>query len=202
MPSQRSWTFILYRWLAVSLLLALAACGPAGPQFMATDITGADIGGSFQLTDHTGKPRTLADFRGKVVVVFFGYTHCPDACPTTMSELAGAMKQLGDRAKEVQVLFVTVDPERDSQQLLAQYVPAFHPSFIGLTGSDKQIRAVADSFKVVFQRASGQADEKNYSVDHSTGSYIFDKTGKIRVFVNYGSGGTVFAHDLGVLLAA
>lgn len=185
------------------LALALASCsdGKPAPSFQATDVTGAALGGEFTLNDPSGKPRKLSDFRGKAVVLFFGYTHCPDACPTTLSELAAAMKQLGARAKDVQVLFVTVDPERDTPALLAQYVPAFHPAFLGLTGTPAQIRAVADLFKVVYQKVPNPADEKNYSVDHSAGSYIFDKTGKLRLFVTYGAGAAVYAHDLGLLLA-
>lgn len=188
---------------------AAGSAGAAPSAFQATDVTGAPIGsdpakpeaGPFlTLTDHTGKPRSLADFRGKVVVLFFGYTHCPDVCPTTMSELASAMKQLGpEAAKQVQVLFVSVDPERDPPELLAKYVPAFDPSFIGLSGSPAEVAAVADRFKIVYQKVKG-SDEKNYTVDHSAGSYIFDKTGKLRLFVSYGAGAKVFAHDIGLLL--
>ncbi|QDQ27490.1 SCO family protein [Chitinimonas arctica] len=187
--------------LALTLIvLGLAACGQkSGPAFKSTDITGAPFGGEFRLTGHDGKPHALADFRGKAVVLFFGYTHCPDVCPTTMSELAGAMKQLGERAKDVQVLFVTVDPERDTQALLNQYVPSFHPAFIGLRGSPAETRAVADQFKVVYQK--NVTDKTNYTVDHSAGSYIFDKAGKLRLFVSYGAGAEVFSHDLGLLLA-
>ncbi|MFC4159482.1 SCO family protein [Chitinimonas lacunae] len=201
------------------LALMLAACGDNGQvsgssgaaptPFQSTDITGAPIGSDpaqgsasspfLTLTDHHGKPRSLADFRGKVVVLFFGYTHCPDVCPTTMSELASAMKQLGPQAREVQVLFVSVDPERDPPELLARYVPAFDPSFIGLTGSPAEVKSVADRFKIVYQKVNG-SDEKNYTVDHSAGSYIFDKTGKLRLFVSYGAGAKVFAHDIGLLL--
>jgi len=182
----------------------LAGCSKAPPPaFQGTDITDAPLGGEFRLTDHHGKPRALSDFKGKVVVVFFGYTHCPDACPTTMSELAGAMKQLGDKAHDVQVLFVTVDPERDTPALLAEYVPSFNPAFLGLYGTPVETKTVADQFKVVYQKVPVPGgDGKNYSVDHSAGSYIFDKNGKIRIFVNYGAGSAVFTHDIGLLLAA
>lgn len=184
----------------LALAAALAGCGDK-PAFQGVDVTGSAMGGEFTLTDHNGKPRALSDFRGKVVVIFFGYTHCPDACPTTMSELAGALKQLGDRAREVQVLFITVDPERDTPELLSKYVPAFNPSFIGLYGTQQQTRTVADLFKVFYQKAANGADEKNYSMDHTAGSYILDKTGKLRLFMNYGAGAAMFAHDLGMLLA-
>ncbi|WP_308446461.1 SCO family protein [Chitinimonas sp. BJYL2] len=165
---------------------------------MATDITGAAIGGDFRLMGHDGRPRALTDFKGKVVVLFFGYTHCPDVCPTTMSELAATMKQLGPRAADVQVLFVTVDPERDTQALLSQYVPAFNPSFLGLTGNVAEVRSAADKFKIVYQRSG--SDPTNYSVDHSSGSYILDKAGKLRLLVSYGAGAKTFSHDIGLLL--
>jgi protein SCO1/2 len=193
------------RCLLVAFALAcLSACGSKSKlDFQATDVTDAPMGGDFRLTDHTGQSKSLADYRGKIVVVFFGYTHCPDACPTTMAELAGAMKQLGDKANRVQVVFVSVDPERDTKELLAQYVPAFDSRFVGMTGTPEQVRAVADKFKVVYQKVpSASGDNKNYTVDHSAGSYIFDKTGKLRLFVNYGAGASVFAHDIGLLLAS
>ncbi|HEY9103633.1 SCO family protein [Chitinimonas sp.] len=184
----------------VALALGLAACSKTpAPDFQATDVTGAAIGGDFQLTGHDGKPHSLSEFKGKVVVLFFGYTHCPDVCPTTMSELASTMKQLGDKASGVQVLFVTVDPERDTPALLGQYVPAFNPSFIGLSGSPEQIRKVADSFKIVYQKNGAAGTD--YTVDHSAGSYILDKAGKLRLFVNYGAGAKVFSHDVGIILA-
>ena len=130
----------------------LAACGNDAPQFQLTDVTGAEFGRDFQLTDHNGKPRTLGDFAGKVVVVFFGFTHCPDACPTIMGELALVMKELGKDADRLQVLFVTVDPERDTPALLSQYVPAFHPSFLGLYGDAESTARTAKEFKVFYQK--------------------------------------------------
>ncbi|MBV8464310.1 MAG: SCO family protein [Burkholderiales bacterium] len=195
----------LLRFGLIALMaLILTACGGKDkPAFQSTDVTDAPMGGDFRLTDHTGQSKSLADYHGKVVVVFFGYTHCPDACPTTMAELAGAMKQLGDKANQVQVLFISVDPERDSKELLAQYVPAFDARFVGMTGTPDQVHAVADKFKVVYQKVpASSGDPKNYTVDHSAGSYIFDKTGKLRLFVNYGAGASVFAHDIGLLLAS
>lgn len=148
-----------------------------------------------------GKLRRPEDFRGKVVVLFFGYTHCPDVCPATMAELAGTLKQLGEQANDVQVLFVTVDPARDTQAVLAQYVPAFHPSFIGLYGTPEQTRAVADRFKIFYDKSVpvGKTPD-SYSVDHSAGSYIFDKSGALRLFVSYGAGSAVFLHDIQALL--
>jgi protein SCO1/2 len=179
--------------------LAVAGCGPDAPQFKASDVTGTAFGRDFQLIDHHGKLRTLADFRGKAVVLFFGYTQCPDVCPTTLFELAEAMKRLGPDADRVQVLFVTVDPERDTPELLAQYVPAFHPSFIGLSGDAEATARTAKEFRVLYQKQPGKTPG-SYTVDHSAGSFIFDPQGRLRVYVGYGQGADVFAHDIGELL--
>ncbi len=135
---------------------ALAGCSGSGPSFKNTDITGADYGRDFALTDHTGKARTLADFRGKAVVMFFGYTRCPDVCPTTLAELKTVKEQLGEDGKRLQVLFVTVDPERDTQKLLASYVPAFDPSFLGLYGDSAATAKVAKDFRVFYQKSPGK----------------------------------------------
>lgn len=190
------------RLLAVALLAAalLAGCGESkGPAFQATDITGADFGKDFRLRDAGGTPRSLADFRGKVVVLFFGYTHCPDICPTTLAELAAAMKKLGSDADKVQVLFVTVDPQRDTPELLARYVPSFDARFLGLYGTLDETAKAARDFKVIFQKQGGGAD---YTVDHSAGSYIFDPQGRLRLYVAYGQGADAFVHDIRQLLAA
>jgi protein SCO1/2 len=179
--------------------LAISGCGSDAPQFKASDVTGTAFGRDFQLTDHHGKPRTLAAFRGKAVVLFFGYTQCPDVCPTTLSELAEAMKRLGPDADRVQVLFVSVDPERDTPELLAQYVPAFHPSFIGLSGDAEATARTAKEFRILYQKQPGKTPG-SYTVDHSAGSFIFDPQGRLRVYVGYGQGADVFAHDLRELL--
>ena len=174
------------RALAVLLIAALlAGCGPSGPSFKSTDITGADWAQDFALTDQTGKPRTLTDFRGKVVVVFFGYVHCPDVCPTTLVELRDVVEKLGDDGKRVQVVFVTVDPERDTPQLLADYMPVFHPSFLALYGSLEQTARVAKEFKVFYQKVPGSAPG-DYTVDHTAGIYVFDPKGRVRLFVRHG----------------
>lgn len=180
-------------------LCLLAGCHPAQPVFDATDITGADFGKSFTLTDQKGQQRTLADFRGQVVVVFFGYTHCPDVCPTTLAELAGAVRKLGPAGDKVQVLLVTVDPERDTPDLLAKYVSAFNPKFLALRGTAEETARVAKEFKVIYEKVAGRTPE-NYSMDHSAGSYIFDPRGKLRLYVPYGRGADVFAHDIALLL--
>ena len=184
---------------AAAALTLLAACTPDGPKFTSSDITGSAFGRELALNDHTGKPRTLADYRGKAVVVFFGYTQCPDFCPTTLSELAEVMKRLGPDADRVQVLFVTVDPERDTKEILAQYVPAFDPRFVGMYGDAAATARTAKEFKVIYQKQPG-ATPGSYTVDHSAGTYIFDPQGRLRLYVSYGQGPDVFAHDLRELL--
>ncbi|MCC2954052.1 SCO family protein [Massilia sp. IC2-477] len=170
------------------------------PAFNNTDITGLDYAKGFSLTDHTGKPRTLQDFRGKVVLLFFGYTQCPDVCPTTMAKMATVMKDLGPSSKDVQVLFVTLDPERDTQELLAAYVPAFHPSFIGLYGNQEATARTAKEFKVFYSKRPSGDDPKNYTVDHMTGSYVFDREGRVRLLVRHESEPGAIAADLRQLL--
>jgi protein SCO1/2 len=185
----------------VGLTLALAACGAKGPSFQATDLTGASFGRDFELTAPDGKPRRLADFRGKAVVMFFGYTQCPDVCPTTLAALADAMKQLGTDADRVQVLFVTIDPERDTPALLSQYVPAFDPRFLGLYGDADATARTAKEFKIIYQKVPGAAPG-SYTMDHSAGTYIFDPQGRLRLYVSNAQGSKVFAHDLRELLQA
>jgi protein SCO1/2 len=185
--------------LALIVLAAAMGCAPEGPKFKSSDITGSSFGRDFALTDHTGKPRTLADYRGRAVVVFFGYTQCPDVCPTTLSTLAETMRQLGPDADRVQVLFITVDPERDTQALLAQYVPAFDPRFVGLSGDAAATERVAKEFKIIYQKQPG-ATPSSYTVDHSAGVYVFDPQGRLRLYVSHGQGPDVFAHDLKALL--
>jgi protein SCO1/2 len=186
---------------AIVLLAAFGAvaCAPDAPKFMASDVTGTTFGRDFRLVDHNGKPRTLADYRGKAVVMFFGYTQCPDVCPTTLAELAEAMKRLGPDADRVQVLFVTVDPDRDTQDLLSKYVPAFDPRFVGLYGDADATARTAKEFKIIYQKQPGQTPG-TYTVDHSAGTFIFDPAGKLRVYVGYGQGPDVFAHDIRELL--
>ena len=185
----------------LAFLLAASACnqGAQAPSFRSTDITGADFGKDFQLFDFNGTQRQLADFRGKVVAVFFGYTHCPDVCPTTLSELASARKKLGADAGKVQVLFITADPERDTPDVLKQYVTAFDPTFLALRGTPEQTAKVAKAFKVIIQKNAG-ADANNYGVDHSSGTYVYDTTGRLRLYMSYGQSAELFAHDIAQLL--
>ena len=194
--SPRSWSTTTCS-LALGGLLVLGAGCDSGPKFKSTDITGADYGKVLELTDHHGKPRRLEDFRGKVVVVFFGFTHCPDFCPTTLAELSQAIKTLGPDAKRVQVLFVSVDPERDTQDALAKYVPAFDPSFLGLYGDMEATRRVAKEFKIFFEkRKTGDS----YQVDHSAQSYVIDAQGRLRLFVRHDRIGADLPDDLRTLL--
>jgi protein SCO1/2 len=191
---------ILRRCVALLLIAVLAACGAGGPAFQASDISGSSFGRDFELKDPQGRTRTLADFRGKAVVLFFGYTQCPDVCPTTLAALAEAMKRLGADADRVQVLFVTVDPERDTPALLAQYVPAFDPRFLGLYGDADATARTAKEFKVLYQKVAGPTG--NYTMDHSAGTYVFDPQGRLRLYVSNGQGPDVFVHDLRELLHA
>jgi len=179
-------------------VLALVGCDTSGPSFKNTDITGANYGKDFTLADHTGRTRTLADFRGKVVVMFFGYLRCPDVCPTTLGELKAVKEELGEEGRRLQVLFVTVDPERDTPKLLASYVLAFDPSFLGLYGDKAAIAQVAKDFKVFYQKVPGKTPE-SYAVDHTAGSYIFDSRGRLRLFARYGNAANLAA-DIRTLL--
>lgn len=189
---------------ACALTFSLAACdklpGKQKEAFQNTDVTGLDYAKGFSLTDHTGKPRTLADYKGKVVVVFFGYTQCPDVCPTTMAEMASVMQKLGPLADQVQVLFITLDPERDTQQLLAQYVPAFDKRFIGLRGTPEQTAKTAKDFKVFYSKVPG-TEPGSYTIDHTAGSYVFDRDGRLRLFIRHGQGPDPIVHDLRQLLS-
>ena len=185
-----------------ALALLLGGCDKLADKpasFKNTDLTGLDYAKDFALTDHNGKARTLADFKGKVVVVFFGFTHCPDVCPTTLAEMASAMKQLGPQADDVQVLMITVDPERDTQELLAQYVPAFDKRFLGLRGTPEQTAQVAKEFKVFYAKVPGK-EPGSYTMDHTAASYVFDRNGKVRLFVRYGQGAEPLVHDLRQLM--
>jgi protein SCO1/2 len=187
----------LSRWLAMAALAALAACGRE--PFMNTDVSGADYGKDFRLVDHNGKPRTLADFKGKVVLLFFGYTQCPDVCPTTLAEAAMAMKELGPQAERVQVLFVTLDPARDTPEILARYVPSFNPTFLGLHGDATATATTAKDFKVFWQRVQGSTPE-HYLIDHAAGTFVFDPQGRRRLYHGYGKGTASLVHDARLLL--
>ena len=189
--------------LAAASLVGLGACDKIFPAakgpFNAIDVTGGSMGGELRLTDHDGKTRALADFRGKVVVVGFGFTHCPDVCPTMLADLAAAVKSLGEAGSRVQVLFVTVDPQRDKAELLRQYVPAFHPGFLGLTGDDAALAKVRKDFNVYASVREGRTPE-TYTIDHSAQVFVFDAGGRVRLVVPPGMAPKALASDLRVLL--
>ena len=177
--------FVLAALLAVLALSPLAGCGRAAPpphKFNALDLTGAEYARQFSLSDFDGHTRTLADFKGKVTAVFFGYTQCPDACPTALAELSAVSKALGPDAVRFQVLFITLDPERDTPGLLKNYVSAFNPAFLALRGDAAQTRAVAKEFKVFYEQVPGRTPD-TYTIDHTAGTYLFDPQGRIRLFV-------------------
>ena len=191
-------------WLRSFIFLCLAfilsSCGEQKlpSPFHSSDVSFRFEQADFKLTDHNGKPRTLADFRGKVVALFFGYTHCPDVCPTTLADMSLAMDKLGKDAERVQVLFVTVDPERDNPEMLALYVPAFNPSFLALYGDLLATQQVADTFAVTFQK---QPTSSGYSVDHSAGTFLIDPKGRVRLLAPYGQRWEWLAEDIRLLLA-
>jgi len=195
---------ILQVALMAALLPGLAACDRLGvgnkPVFKGVDITGAEYARTLTMTDQMGQPRTLGDFKGKVVVVFFGYTQCPDVCPTTLAELAQVKKLLGADGDRVQGVFVTIDPERDTAELLKAYVANFDPGFVALRGTPDQTAAAAKEFKVYFGKVPGKTPE-SYTMDHTAASFLFDAQGKVRVFSRYGAGAQVLADDLKILLA-
>lgn len=184
----------------------LVACGPSSSgsspktDFRGVDITGADYARQFSLPDQNGQLRTLADFKGKVTVVFFGYTQCPDVCPGTMVELAQVKKALGADGERLQAVFVSVDPERDTPEILKAYMASFDPGFVALRGTPEQTLATAKEFKVFFAKVQGKA-EGSYTMDHTAGSYVFDPQGKVRLFVRYGQGAEALTADLKALLA-
>lgn len=185
--------------IALFLVTLISACSPSAPQFKSTNISGVEWGGDFTLTAHTGKPVKASEFNGKVVIMFFGYTNCPDICAPTLAKLAQVVKRLGEDAKNVQVLFITVDPEHDTVKQLAGFVPPFNPSFIGLTGTDKEIAAVAKEFKVAYGQ-NPQAKPGQILVDHSTGILVRDKRGKLRLLVKNDIAVDDLEHDVRLLL--
>ena len=186
--------------LFFSLAWVLAACD-SKPTFKNVDITGSKaFGTNFGLIDTDGKLRTLADFQGKAVVMFFGYTHCPDVCPTTLIEMQEVMRLLGPQAAKVQVIFVTLDPERDTSEVLKQYVPAFNPSFIGLRPANEDaLNRLTKEFKIYYKRVPGLSPN-TYTIDHTAGSYVFDQKGQLRLYIKHGQGPEVLAQDLKTIL--
>ena len=193
--------------LAAAAALVLAGCdrvpglgGGSRPAFKAIDLTGAEYGRDLSLTDTEGRRRTLADFRGKIVVLFFGFTQCPDVCPSTLAELAEVKRSLGADGERVQGVFVTIDPERDTPELLKEYVTTFDPSFVALRGDADETKKAAREFKVFYAKVPGKT-EGSYTMDHTAGSYVIDADGHLRLFTRYGSGAQALTDDLKLLLA-
>ena len=184
---------------AVLAAVALSACSPDKPQFKSIDITGADYANGFNLTDHNGVPRSLQDFKGKVVVVFFGFTQCPDVCPTALAELAEVKRKLGSQSDRLQGIFITVDPERDTEEVLKAYMANFAPSFLALRPTMVQLPEVAKAFKIYYKKSEGKT-AGSYTMDHSAGSYVFDPEGRVRLYTRYGSGAEALASDVALLL--
>ena len=177
----------------------LPACTPEKPNFQSIDLTGADYAKGFSLTDQNGQQRSLKDFSGKVVVVFFGFTQCPDVCPTTMVELAQVKKSLGANGDKLQVVLISVDPERDTPEILKAYMTNFDPSFLALRPTLPELAAVAKEFKIYYKKVEGSAPG-SYSMDHTAGSYVFDGKGHIRLFTRYGSGADLLVSDIRQLI--
>ncbi|MFN7855580.1 MAG: SCO family protein [Acidovorax sp.] len=186
--------------ISAGVTALFTACSEKKPEFRGVDVTGAEYARDLPLTDQHGKARHLSDFAGKVVVVFFGFTQCPDVCPTSMQELAEVKKMLGADGDRLQGIFVTVDPERDTPEVLAAYMANFDPSFLALRGSPEQLAAVAKDFKIYYKKVDGKTPT-SYTMDHSAGSYVYDAAGRLRLYHRYGSGAQALASDVKVLLA-
>ena len=187
----------------IAILFALlAGCGQKdySKEVFPKDLTGAGYGRNFRLDDFDGKTRQLVDFRGRVVVLFFGYTHCPEVCPTTLSDLAAALKKMGNDGKKVQVLFVTIDPERDTPKILKQYVPFFNPDFLGLYGNPEETKKTADEFHVYYRKVQIEDGWKNYAMDHTAGCFVFDPNGRLRTYMPYGEKPDEMVRDMEKLL--
>jgi len=179
--------------------LMLGACSPDKPQFRSIDITGADYARDFKLADHNGQPRTLADFRGKVVVIFFGFAQCPDVCPTAMAELAEIKRLLGADGGKVQGLFVTLDPERDTPEVLKAYMGNFDPAFLALRPTPQELPDLAKHFKIYYKKNEGKT-AGSYTLDHTAASYVFDLQGRVRLYTRHGMGPAALAEDLKILV--
>jgi protein SCO1/2 len=201
-PGRRQALKALTGAVALSLTAGmLSACSPDKPQFKSIDLTGADYAQGFSLADHNGQLRTLKDFSGKIVVVFFGFTQCPDVCPTSMAELAQVKQLLGKDGDKLQGIFITVDPERDTPELLKGYMANFDPGFLALRPTPEQLAQVAKDFKVYYKKVEGKT-ASSYTLDHSAGSYVYDTQGQLRLYNRYGAGAEALASDIALLLKA
>ncbi|HWI81457.1 SCO family protein [Ramlibacter sp.] len=184
---------------AIAAGALIASCTQDKPQFKAVDLTGADYARDFQLVDFDGRPRSLKDFRGRAVVLFFGYTQCPDVCPTTLSEVAEAKRLLGPDGAKVQAVFITLDPERDTPEVLKAYMANFDPAFLALRPAPAQLPELAKEFKIYYKKVDGKTPT-SYTMDHSAASYVYDPRGRLRLYTRYGTGPEALASDLKLLL--
>lgn len=199
MKKRSALKFIAGCAIAAGVAGLISACSEKKPSFSAIDLTGADYARDFALTDHNGQPRSIKDFAGKVVVLFFGYTQCPDVCPTSMAELAEVKKLLGKDGERLQGLFVTVDPQRDTPAVLKAYMANFDPTFLALYTTPEKLEALAKEYKVYYKKADGKTPT-SYTMDHSAGSYVYDTQGKLRLYTRYGTGAQPLAADIKLLL--
>jgi protein SCO1/2 len=198
-PSIDRRRFVQVALASVAGVPLLMACSPEVTPFKSTDVTGATFAQDFRLKDQNGNVRTLADFKGKIVVTFFGFTQCPDVCPTSMTTMAEVKRLLGDQGERLQVLFITVDPERDTQGLLKEYMASFDPGFIALRPDPDELKDVAAAFKIYYKKVPGSTPT-SYTMDHSAGKYIFDTEGRVRLFSAYGTDAATIASDIQILL--
>ncbi|WP_413815790.1 SCO family protein [Hydrogenophaga sp.] len=198
-PSMGRRRFVQVALASVTGVPLLMACSPEVTPFKSTDVTGATFAQDFRLKDHHGNVRALADFKGKIVVTFFGFTQCPDVCPTSMTTMAEVKRLLGDQGERLQVLFITVDPERDTQALLKEYMASFDPGFIALRPEPDELKDVAAAFKIYYKKVPGSTPT-SYTMDHSAGKYIFDTEGRVRLFSAYGTDAATIASDIQILL--
>jgi protein SCO1/2 len=189
----------LARWSLLAGSAGLLACSEKKLNFVSIDLTGADYALDFTMTDHNGQPRSIKDFAGKVVVLFFGYTQCPDVCPTSMAELSEVKRLLGKDGERLQGLFVTVDPARDTPEVLKAYMANFDPSFLALYTTPDKLEAIAKDYKVYYKKVDGKT-ATSYTMDHSAGSYVYDTQGKLRLYTRYGTGAPALAADIKLLL--
>lgn len=190
----------LFAGAGVAALLAACSKAAPGPAFQSVDISGAEYAKDFSLPDSEGKTRTLGEFKGKVVAIFFGYTQCPDVCPTTLAEMAEIKQQLGADGDKLQAIFISVDPERDTPEILSAYMANFDPSFIALRPNPEQLTAVAKDFKVYFKKVDS-ATPGAYTMDHSAATYLYDPQGRLRLYSKYGGGSAPLLADIRQLLA-
>ena len=184
---------------APSATALMSACSENKPSFVSIDVTGADYAKDFALTDHNGRARSMKDFAGKVVVMFFGFTQCPDVCPTSMAELAEIKKLLGAQGDKLQGLFVTVDPQRDTPEVLKAYMANFDPSFLALYTTPEKLVELAKDYKVYYKKVEGKTPT-SYTMDHSAGSFVYDTKGALRLYTRYGTGAKPLAQDIEILL--